>query len=68
MFKFDLVKRTRLLHTITQTVYLSEAVFIPNPNGTKEDDRVLLTQAYFGREQARIRCNKYESDGNDTNQ
>ena len=33
------------------SVYLSEALFIADPTGVAEDDGVLLTQAYFGREQ-----------------
>jgi carotenoid cleavage dioxygenase-like enzyme len=31
-------------------VYLSEPIFVPNPDGQGEDDGVLLSHAYFGKE------------------
>ena len=33
------------------SVYLSEPTFVADPEGAKEDDGVLLSQAYFGKEQ-----------------
>jgi carotenoid cleavage dioxygenase-like enzyme len=50
LFKFDL-QENRIDSCYQQdSVYLSEPMFVSDPNGKREDDGVLLTQAYFGRE------------------
>lgn len=51
VFKFDMDKNKIDSFYHQDSVYLSEAVFIPDPMGAHEDDGVLLSQAYFGREQ-----------------
>lgn len=50
LFKFDLEKNEVSSYFQQDSVYLSEPIFVPNPKGDDEDDGVLLSQAYFGRE------------------
>jgi beta,beta-carotene 9',10'-dioxygenase len=51
VFKFDM-KENKIDACFHQdSVYLSEPIFIADPDGLCEDDGVLLCQAYFGREQ-----------------
>ena len=51
VFKFDMKENKIDAFYHQESVYLSEALFIADPTGATEDDGVLLTQAYFGREQ-----------------
>jgi carotenoid cleavage dioxygenase-like enzyme len=51
LFKFDLEENKIAAYFQQDSVYISEPVFVADPNGTKEDDGVLLTHAYFGEEQ-----------------
>ena len=51
VFKFDLKANKIDAYYHQDSVYLSEAVFIADPLGVNEDDGVLLSQAYFGRNQ-----------------
>jgi len=50
LFKFDLEENKVSSYYQQDSVYLSEPIFVPNPDGETEDDGVLLSQAYFGRE------------------
>ena len=51
LFKFDLENNKIDSYYQQDSVYLSEPIFVADPNGEKEDDGVLLSQAYFGHEQ-----------------
>jgi len=51
LFKFDMMKNEIDSYYQQDSVYLSEPVFVADPNGKEEDDGVLLSQAYFGHEQ-----------------
>ena len=51
LFKFDLEENKIASYYLRGSVYLSEPVFVPDPNGSNEDDGVLLSQVYFGQEQ-----------------
>ncbi len=51
LFKFDLKANKIDAYYHQDSVYLSEAVFIADPLGVNEDGGVLLSQAYFGRDQ-----------------
>lgn len=50
LFKFDLEENKVSSYYQQDSVYLSEPIFVRNPDGETEDDGVLLSQAYFGRE------------------
>lgn len=50
MFKFDLIENKVSSYYQQPSVYLSEPIFVANPEGMAEDDGVLLSQAYFGKE------------------
>eukprot|EP00536_Pseudo-nitzschia_multiseries_P015560 jgi/Psemu1/292083/fgenesh1_pg.910_\ len=50
LFKFDTEQKSIAAFYRTESVYLSEPVFVADPEGSAEDDGVLLCQAYFGRE------------------
>jgi len=50
LFKFDLEDNKVSSYYQQDSVYLSEPIFVPNPDGETEDDGVLLSQAYFGKE------------------
>eukprot|EP00985_Skeletonema_marinoi_P021317 scaffold13002_cov179-Skeletonema_marinoi.AAC.2 len=50
LFKFDLEENKVSSYYQQDSVYLSEPIFVPNPDGETEDDGVLLSQAYFGKE------------------
>lgn len=49
LFKFDLEENKVSSYYQQDSVYLSEPIFVPNPDGGTEDDGVLLSQAYFGK-------------------
>lgn len=51
LFKFDLEENKIDSYYLEDSVYLSEPLFVPDPDGSNEDDGVLLSQVYFGREQ-----------------
>lgn len=51
LFKFDLQENRVESYYQHDSVYLSEPLFVANPDGLSEDDGVLLSQAYFGHEQ-----------------
>ena len=51
LFKFDMKKNKIDAYYQQDSVYLSEPTFVADPEGVKEDDGVLLSQAYFGKEQ-----------------
>jgi len=51
LFKFDLEQNKIAAYFQQESVYISEPAFVANPEGTEEDDGVLLTHAYFGEEQ-----------------
>eukprot|EP00986_Skeletonema_menzelii_P009270 scaffold4174_cov150-Skeletonema_menzelii.AAC.1 len=50
LFKFDLEENKVSSSYQQDSVYLSEPIFVPNPEGELEDDGVLLSQAYFGKD------------------
>ena len=50
LFKFDLEENKVSSYYQQDSVYLSEPIFVPNPDGEMEDDGVLLSQAYFGKD------------------
>lgn len=50
LWKFDLQENKIDSYYQQDSVYLSEPMFVPDPEGSNEDDGVVLTQAYFGRE------------------
>lgn len=50
LWKFDL-QENKVDSYYQDSVYLSEPMFVANPDSSKEDGGVILTQAYFGREQ-----------------
>mmetsp|Transcript_5158 Transcript_5158/g.11210 ORF Transcript_5158/g.11210 Transcript_5158/m.11210 type:complete len:597 (-) Transcript_5158:45-1835(-) len=50
LFKFDMEENKIVDCYIEDSVYISEPAFVADPEGTSEDDGVLLTHAYFGRE------------------
>jgi carotenoid cleavage dioxygenase-like enzyme len=50
LFKFDLEENQIAGYCHHDSVYISEPVFVADPEGTREDDGVLLTHAYFGEE------------------
>ena len=50
IFKFDLEKNRVSSYFQEESVYLSEPLFIRDPEAAAEDDGVLLSQAYFGKE------------------
>jgi carotenoid cleavage dioxygenase-like enzyme len=50
LFKFDLEENKVSSYYQQDSVYLSEPIFVPNPDGETEDDGVLLCQAFFGKE------------------
>mmetsp|Transcript_34830 Transcript_34830/g.51145 ORF Transcript_34830/g.51145 Transcript_34830/m.51145 type:complete len:548 (-) Transcript_34830:86-1729(-) len=51
LFKFDTKTWEIAAYYKEDSVYMSEPSFIPDPEGTNEDDGVLLSQAYFGTQQ-----------------
>ena len=51
LFKFDLEENKVAGYYSQDSVYISEPAFVADPNGQDEDDGVLVTHAYFGREQ-----------------
>ena len=51
LFKFDLEENKVAGCYSQDSVYISEPAFVADPNGQDEDDGVLVTHAYFGREQ-----------------
>lgn len=51
LFKFDTKTWQVAAYFQQDSVYVSEPAFVADPKGTKEDDGVLLCQAYFGVEQ-----------------
>jgi len=50
LFKFDMHTNSIAAYYQRDSAYLSEPVFVPDPDGSDEDDGVLLSQVYFGRE------------------
>ena len=51
LFKFDLEDDKIDSYFQQDSVYLSEPAFIANPKSEREDDGVLLCEAYFGKEE-----------------
>lgn len=51
LFKFDMEESKIAAHYHRDSVYVSEPAFVADPEGTAEDDGVLLTHAYFGEDQ-----------------
>ena len=49
MFKFDTEKWKVDSYYFEDSMYLSEPAFVPDPEGTQEDDGVILTQAFDGK-------------------
>ena len=50
LFKYDLEENKVSSYYQQDSIYHSEPIFVPNPDGETEDDGVLLSQAYFGKD------------------
>ena len=48
LFKFEPDKGQIVASYQRDSVYMSEPIFLPDPDGKEEDDGVLLTQVYDG--------------------